>query len=263
MKLSGDHLAGSQLTVSLGGRGVLDGVDFIAEPGTITGLVGPNGAGKSTLLRTLAGLIAPDQGSVTIGGVELGQLARAELARRLAYLPQERIVHWQLPVREVVGLGRLPHRTFAASETARDRTTVETAMRAVEVEALAGRVVTQLSGGELARVLLARALAQEPRVLLADEPAAGLDPAHQIKLFEHLAALARAGATLVIALHDLSLAARYCGRIQVLKEGRSLAAGVPDAVLTPALLKAAYGVTAHVGRIEGVPVVLPLGLSGA
>ena len=261
--LNGLVLAGRGLGVRLGTRRVLDAIDFEAHPGHITGLIGPNGAGKSTLLRTLAGLLAADAGRVTLGGEDVAGLTRLELARRLALLPQDRTVHWPLAVRDMVSLGRLPFRSLAAGESDQDRAIVDAALTAMEVQALAARAVTELSGGELARVLMARALAQQPKVLLADEPAAGLDPAHQLKAFAHLAALAGAGMTVVVALHDLSLAARFCHRIVLLKSGRGVASGAPAAVLTPPLLAKVYGIDAHVGAIDGVPVVLPLGLSGS
>jgi iron complex transport system ATP-binding protein len=246
------------LHVSLRGRPVLRGLDLGAEPGRLTAVIGRNGAGKSTLLKALAGLVAPRGGAALLDGSDIGAWDRGRLARALAYLPQERLVHWALTARAVVALGRLPYQPFGAGESDADRAAVDAALAAMDAAHLAQRPVPELSGGERARVLVARALAQEPRVLLADEPAAGLDPAHQLSLFQHLAALAAAGRTVVVALHDLSLAARFCHAVALVHEGRTLAAGTPENVLTPAHLAAAYGITARYQAIEGVPVVLPI-----
>jgi len=246
------------LQVSLRAREVLRGLDFVAHAGQLTAVIGPNGAGKTTLLKALVGLIAPAAGSATLDGRAVADWQPRELARALAYLPQERIVHWALGVRFVVGLGRLPHRPLGAGESAADRTAVDAALAAMDVTHLAHRPVLELSGGERARVLVARALAQEPRALLADEPAAGLDPAHQLSLFRHLAALAASGRTVIVALHDLSLAARFCHSVVLVHQGRAVAAGRPQEVLSAEHLAAVYGITARYHTFDGVPVVLPL-----
>jgi iron complex transport system ATP-binding protein len=246
------------LRVSLKGREVLRGLDLAAEPGRFSAIIGRNGAGKTTLLRALAGLIVPQSGTVMLDGADLAAWDRGRLARTLAYLPQERLVHWGLTARAVVALGRLPYQPFGMGESAADRAAVDAALAAMDSVHLAHRPVPELSGGERARVLVARALSQEPRVLLADEPAAGLDPAHQLTLFRHLADLAAGGRTVIAALHDLSLAARFCHSIALVHEGRTLAAGPPEDVLTPEHLAAAYGIAARYRSIDGVPVVLPL-----
>ncbi len=246
------------LAVRLRGREVLRGLDLVAQPGELTAVIGPNGAGKTTLLKTIAGLIPPAAGTVLLDGQPLGALDPKQLARRLAYLPQERTVHWALTARAVVALGRLPYRPLGAGESPADDAAVDAALAAMDATHLAARPVPELSGGERARVLIARALAQEPGVLLADEPAAGLDPAHQLRLFRHLAALAAAGRTVIVALHDLSLAARFCHSIALLHDGRTLAAGAPKDVLSPQHLAAAYGIEARYQSFDGVPVVLPI-----
>jgi iron complex transport system ATP-binding protein len=251
-------LEANKLRVELQRRDVLKGVDLSAEPGEVTAVLGANGAGKTTLLRALAGLIAATAGEVRLDGRALGAWSRALLARSLAYLPQERTVHWALSARNVVALGRLPHQTMGQRETATDRAAIERAIAAMDIAPLAGRPVLAMSGGEQARVLLARALAQEPRVLIADEPAAGLDPAHQLALFHHFAAFAASGRTVLVALHDLSLAARFCHKIVLLNAGRVLAAGPPAAVLTPAHLASAYSIRAEYRTIDGIPAVLAL-----
>jgi iron complex transport system ATP-binding protein len=246
------------LVVRLRGREVLRGLDFVAQPGELTAVIGPNGAGKTTLLKVLAGLVPPAAGAALLDGHAVAALDPKKLAQRLAYLPQERTVHWALAVRAVVALGRLPYRSLGAGESAADKAAIDAALAAMDVAHLAGRPVPELSGGERARVLIARALAQEPQALLADEPAAGLDPAHQLTLFRHLAALAAAGRTVIVALHDLSLAARFCHSVALLHEGRAIAAGAPRRVLSPEHLAAAYGIRARYQAIDGVPVVLPI-----
>jgi iron complex transport system ATP-binding protein len=250
------RLEARNLCVSLKGRQVLQGVALAAEPGQLTAVIGANGAGKTTLLRAVAGLIPITSGEIRLGVSPLGAWARADLARCLAYLPQERTVHWALSARNVVALGRLPHQTLGQRETAADGAAIEAAITTMDIAALIARPILELSGGEKARVLLARALAQEPQVLIADEPVAGLDPAHQLALFHHLTAVAARGRSVLVALHDLSLAARFCHKIVLLKAGRGLAAGAPADVLTREHLAQAYGIRAEYRTIDGVATVL-------
>ena len=253
------RLAAEDITVSRKEHVILHRVSVTLQPGRITAIVGPNGAGKSTLLKTLAGLLPVTQGRVTLDGRPVGDLDRSARARALAYLPQDRTVHWPLAGRAIVALGRLPHQGAARGESPRDRQAIETAMRATDVTAFAARSVQDLSGGERARVLFARALAQEAAVLLADEPTAGLDPAHALELFAILQRLAAEGRTIAVALHDLSLAARFCHDAVILGAGRVLASGNITETLTARRLSSAFGVSMTVGRLDGVPVVIPLG----
>lgn len=251
------RLVAEAVDVDLGRRRVLHGASLRADPGELIAVIGPNGAGKSTLLRTLAGLLRPCGGAIVLDGRDLVGWRGDVLARAVAYLPQERAVHWPLAVGRVVALGRLPHGAGRGALGPRDRAAVDHALAAMDLVELVSRPVTELSGGELARVLVARALAQEAHVLIADEPTAGLDPAHQIALFERLRAIAAEGRTVIVALHDLSLAARFCDRIVLLKEGRSVAEGPPEAVLTESWLALAYGVRARLVRVDGLPLVAP------
>lgn len=247
------------VAVSLGGREILDSVSLQCREGRITGIVGPNGAGKSTLIRALAGLLPLARGTVTLAGALVSGMPAAERGRHIAYLPQDRAVHWPLAVRRVVALGRQP---LAASRsggpTASDDRAVEAALAAMDVTSLADRPVSELSGGELARVLFARALAQEAPVILADEPTAGLDPAHALGLFAVLGDLAAAGHTIVVALHDLSLAARFCHEVVMMASGGVAAAGPAAEALSESRLASVFGARFAVGTIGGVPVVVPV-----
>ncbi len=249
-------LAAEGLHLALGARNVLSGARLTVEPGQVVAVVGPNGAGKSTLLKCLAGLLTPKAGAIGLDGKSLADWPRDELARAIAYLPQERAVHWPLSVETVVALGRLPHGGRPGAIAGIHRAAVSGAIAAMQLDNLRDRLATELSGGELARVLLARALAQEAGVLIADEPTAGLDPAHQLSLFERLRQMAQEGRRILVALHDLSLAARYCDHIVLLKDGRSVADGPPDAVLTEELLGKVYGIKARLVRIDGTPLVV-------
>jgi iron complex transport system ATP-binding protein len=251
-------LIATDIGVRLGGRDVLSGITLACRHGRITGLVGPNGAGKSTLMRALAGLLPLTRGSVCLDGREIATLPPRELGRRLAYLPQERAVHWPLSVRRMVSLGRLPHGGGGAKDAADGAGAVAHALRVMDATHLAERPVSELSGGELARVLFARALAQEAPVILADEPTAGVDPAHALGLFEVLGRLASEGRTIVVALHDLSLAARFCHEVVMLAQGRLVASGSPAEVLTVPRLEEVFGARMAVGSVAGVPVVVPV-----
>jgi iron complex transport system ATP-binding protein len=238
-------------------RLVLEGVSLSAASGEVLGIVGPNGAGKSTLLRTMAGLLAPAEGTVELDGQDLRRWDRMAIARRIAYLPQHPECHWAMAAERVVALGRLPHITPWQRPQAEDRRAVQAAMAATDVTHLAHLRAGALSGGEHARVMLARALASEPALLLADEPVADLDPYHGLDVMDHLAGLARAGRAVVVVLHDLTLAARYCDRLALLDRGRVVAEGPADPTLSPENLAGVYRIAALRGRHEGKPYLLP------
>ena len=250
------NVAAKGARLALGGRTVLDAVNLAIPAGRITAVVGPNGAGKSTLLRAFAGLVTPVSGEITLDGRPLAVFDSPERARALAYLPQERAVHWPLAARAVVALGRLPHRDVETAEAG--AAAVNDALAAMDISDLAERPVVELSGGERARVLVARALAQQTPLLLADEPTAGLDPAHALALFELFTRLAAEGRTVVVALHDLSLAARFAHHVVLLAEGGIAAMGPPADVLTPRHLQPAFGVTMLCTDIDGMPIVVPV-----
>ena len=253
-----DMLQAKDVSVRLSGRRVLQSVSLTVRAGEIVAVIGANGAGKSTFLKVIAGLLIPGEGSVSLGKQAFTALEPRALGREIAYLPQDRTVNWPLSVRRLVGLGRLPHRAPVAGPSAADLAAIEKAMAAMDVLRFANRPVDELSGGERARVLLARALAQQSRFLVADEPNTGLDPAHGLTLFAQFVRMAALRCAVIVALHDLSLAARYCHRVLLLKDGSALAEGPPRFVLTPERLAEAYGVRATVAQIDGWPVVVPI-----
>ena len=229
---------------------VVDGVDVSVATGSTVGLLGPNGSGKSSLLRLLAGLRATSSGVVRLDDLDVAAISRRRLARRLAVVDQEAATDQDPTVRDVVDLGRLPHRPAWAPMSARDREVVESSAATTGVADLLGRRYSTLSGGERQRVQIARALAQEPSELLLDEPTNHLDIRHQLELLELVAA---ADTTTVIALHDLNLAATYCQELVVLRRGRVHVAGPPAAVLTPQVIAQVYEVEATVVLEDGRP----------
>ena len=243
------QLEAKGLTLAYGARLVLQDLDLQLSAGEVLGLIGPNGAGKTTLMRALAGLIAPRRGRVRLAGQDIARLDRRARARLLAWVPQRESAAWSLTVRQMVQLGRAPHRGWFLPYTSEDRRIVEEALQRTGLLPLQARTVDTLSGGEFQRVLLARALAQKPRVLLLDEPTASLDVHHQIDILDRVQELAAGeGLAVVMAIHDLNLAARYCSRLLLLHEGRVWGSGPPHQVLTPDNLHAVFGVRARLYR---------------
>jgi len=249
-----------RVTLDLRGRRVLTDASATFAAGRITVILGPNGAGKTSLLRAAAGLIVPSAGKIAIDGRAVAGMRRDERARTIGYLPQSGDVAWNMPARDVVALGRLPHRTSAADDIA----AVLAAMAATDTEQFAERCVGELSGGERARVLLARVLAGEPQWLLADEPLASLDPAHQLDLLYRLRGQAARGVGVVVVLHDLVQAARVADEILLLRDGRVFASGPPVEVLTPQHLRDAFGVDVLLfADAEGRMLPVPAGRAGS
>ncbi|MDY6924557.1 MAG: ABC transporter ATP-binding protein [Pseudomonadota bacterium] len=230
-------------TARLGGRTVLDRVSLAVGTGELVALVGPNGAGKSSVIRALAGLLVLSEGRAVLGGEEATALSSRQRAGRAAYLPQERRIAWNLPAIEVAALGA----PFLSADDAKARG--RRALAEVEAEPLADRGVAEMSGGERARVLLARALAADAQALLVDEPVAGLDPEAQLMVLERLRGRARDGQAVLVSLHDLPLAARFADRVAVMHEGRVVADASPLHALTPDVMEQVFGLTAR--WIEG------------
>ncbi|MFB6890161.1 ABC transporter ATP-binding protein [Kitasatospora sp. NPDC056327] len=241
--MSPADLAVDGVTLTAGAHRLVEDVCLTARPGEVVGLVGPNGSGKSSLLRAVYRVLRPDTGRVLLDGTDTRTLPARRLARTVAAVVQDQVAEFDLTVREVVAMGRTPHKRLLDGDTAEDAALIGAALAAVDARGLAGRPFDRLSGGERQRVLIARALAQQPSLLVLDEPTNHLDVRHQLDV---LATLRRLPATVLVALHDLNLAAYYCDRLYVLRAGRVTATGPPAEVLTPHLLADVYGVTAEV-----------------
>ena len=245
------------VTARFGRATILEAVNVTIRPGQMIGLIGPNGSGKTTLLRMLAGLRATEGGLVLYDGRPVKEIGLRELARNIAYLAQSANVHWHMQVESVIELGRLPHRRVLHGLTAADREAVERAIAACDVAAFRTRTMSEVSGGERLRILLARALAVDAELLLADEPIAALDPRHQLDVMELLRQTARRGRGVVVVLHDLALAGRFCDRLLLLADRSIVADGAPSEVLTDLNIERAYGVAVVRGEHCGVPYLLP------
>lgn len=242
----------------LGERTILDRITLTLSAGGLIALVGPNGAGKSTLLAILAGLLGPATGEVRLDGEPLARLGDRARARVMGYLEQQPECHWPLSVAALARLGRLPHRgAFGSLDPRADEAAVDAALTRTNMTGFRDRRIDHLSGGERMRAHLARVLASEPQVILADEPLAGLDPAHQLEVMALLRDLAAQGRIVVVVLHDLALAARFADRAILLGEGRVLADGPPETALDDAALARAYGVSVTRVEIDGRQVPLP------
>ena len=243
------------VTLDLGRRRVLDRVSVGIAAGRVTAILGPNGAGKTSLLRVAAGLVQATSGSVAIDGTEVAAMPRDKRAQTIGYLPQQGDVAWNMVARDVTALGRLPHRAGAAANA----TAMAAALAATDTAALADRRIGELSGGERARVWLARVLAGEPNWLLADEPLANLDPAHQIDMLGRLRDVALKGAGVVIVLHDLAHAARIADDVLLLKAGRVAAFGAAADVLAPDAVAEVFEIAVRWVEVDGRRVLVPLG----
>jgi iron complex transport system ATP-binding protein len=253
---AGPILRAVDLSVRLAGSIIVDRTSLDLERGELTVLVGPNGAGKTTLMRAHAGLL-PAEGRLELQGRPLHKVSARERARHIAYLPQGHIFHWPMSVAAVVALGRHPHADAFSPLTDADRAAVGRALAATAIEPWAGRMVTTLSGGERARVALARALATQAPILLADEPTMSLDPRHQLVVMELLARAARDGGAVLAIVHDLALAARFADRVVMMERGRLVADGNAREVITPERIAAVFAVEATItdSAVGPIPIL--------
>jgi iron complex transport system ATP-binding protein len=249
-------LQGNKLSLKLGKQEILVRVDIELHAGEMLGLIGPNGAGKSSLLKLLAGLLEPDAGKLWLGDKVYEEIPLERRARQIAWLAQQGQVHWPVTVETLLALGRAPHLSPWQKPTKKDLQVIERVLTDCDLMALRERPIDTLSGGERARVLLARALVTEPQVLLADEPVAALDPAHQLDMLNLLSNYCHAGRGVILVLHDLSLASHFCQRLQLLQQGRTLAMGSAESVLNPENLQQAYRIRLIQGQTPG-PFAIP------
>jgi iron complex transport system ATP-binding protein len=250
------------LQVSRAERKVLRDITFSVERGTFLVIVGPNGAGKTTLAKAIAGLL-PFKGSISWEGKKLSAMSTTERARTLAFLPQGHVVHWPIAAREVVAIGRMPFGSTLTSRTTEDETAIVNALTTVQAEAFAERPITELSGGERARIMLARALAVGAPILIADEPVASLDPEHQISVMKTLADKAKSGNLVIAVSHDLVLAARYADHVLVLRDGTLAASGAPEEALNVQVLRDVFNVEAKTFENGSRTVNVPWRIAGS
>ena len=249
-------LTAHDVVVQRGSMRALDGVSFNLEAGEIVGVVGPNGAGKTTLLRTLIGLQKPDAGDVLFEGKSLTEISHHEFARAIGYLPQNAVFHWPILVEHAVRLGRFPHQTAFARMTSEDSRVIQQAMEIAGISDFIGRRVDQISGGERMRVHLARLLAGHNRAIIADEPITSLDPKYQLHFLSILEQQASQGTAVVISLHDLSLASRFCHRLIVLNNGAVAVADTPERALSDVTLATVFGVQAvRLPTANGISII--------
>lgn len=259
-RVDGAALSAEDVSYSVGLAQLLEVVSLEVRPGTLLGLIGPNGAGKSTLLKCISQLLAPTAGQVRLDGEDLDGRSPQEIARHIALLPQSTTLNFAFTCLEVVLMGRNPHLGRFQAEGARDHAIAQQSMADTDSAEFVTRLITEVSAGERQRVLLARALTQQPRLLLLDEPTAGLDVQHQLQVFTLMRDLVRQGLTAIAVVHDLNLAARYCDRLVLLDRGAVHARGSVRDVLTPANLADVFNVEARVDRdpVLGVPRVTVL-----
>lgn len=224
---------------------VLKNVSFDVGPGEIVGVIGPNGAGKTTILKAFAKLIQPTTGSLEILGKYLSEIRNEDSSKIIAYLPQNHAIYWSLSVERVIALGRIPHLMPWQKSDSQDKDIIYKSMKMTDTDALRNRDINALSGGEQTLVMIARVLAQQTPLILADEPMQGLDPNHQIKIMELFKKIAGENKGIIIVMHDLSLAARFCDKLILLNEGHVLDSGPPRKVLSPENLKDAFRIEAR------------------
>lgn len=253
---SAPRLAARDISVVRGRRKIVSDATLALNSSELTVLAGPNGAGKTTLARAMAGVLACE-GAVTFDGQDLVAMAPRARARALAYLPQGHQFHWPMSVRSIVALGREPHADPFSQQSTTDRAAIQHAMEATSIEGFSARTITTLSGGERARVAMARALATEASVLIADEPTASLDERNQLIVMELLQQVARDGAAVLAIIHDLALAMRFADRVALMDEGRIVADDTPSRALTPERIAAVFGISVNRVDTPDGPLLIP------
>ncbi len=255
-------LEARNIHVTLKDNAILNDVSLSLPKGKMIGLIGPNGAGKSTLLKTILGLVDPQSGKILLDGEDLLDCTLQERARKISYAAQGAPVHWPLDVHHIISLGRIPHLDPWQKISENDRQLIHQAMIKTDTLHLADRLVTTLSGGERACVMLARAIVSQADYLCADEPIASLDPYHQLQVMDILQGLANDGHGVLIVLHDLSLAQRYCDELVLIHQGEILSSGPVDHVLSPENLDKAYHIKASSWQENGDSFLSPWKISG-
>ncbi|MCM1987910.1 heme ABC transporter ATP-binding protein [Methanococcoides seepicolus] len=249
--------------VKYGNRQILNQVNLRAEKGKFVGIIGPNGSGKTTLVKTINNIIKPNGGSITVDGRSLDTMSSVEIAKNIAMVSQVISINFEFTVEDVVLMGRTPY--IKGAETHEDMEIVQDAMKKTKIIHLKDRFVTQLSGGELQKVIIARALAQDPKILLLDEPTSHLDITNQIDILNLVKDASRKGMLVIAVMHDLNLAAYYCDKIYLLRDGDVISSGTPDEVLTPSNIKTTYNIDVEVinnqitNSLYVIPRLEPLG----
>lgn len=250
------RLVASDITVTRGGRKIVDGASLTLNAGELTILAGPNGAGKTTLVRAMAGIVSAE-GSIHFNDADVNGMTPRARARAISYLPQGHEFHWPMSVANIVALGREPHADAFSQQSDADRDAIKRAMDATELADFASRTVTTLSGGERARVAIARALATEAAVLITDEPTTSLDERHRLIVMELLQRISRQGTAVVAIIHDLTLAMRFADRVALMDSGRIVANDTPVRALTPDRIAAVFGVSVNRVETPDGPLLVP------
>jgi iron complex transport system ATP-binding protein len=236
----------TNVSFSWGHRPIIQDVDFVVRPGELIGIIGPNGAGKTTLLRLVAGLLQPVEGHIRLLGRLLSDMSRKEIARVVAMVPQKPFTEFAFSVGEVVGMGRHPHRGRFEVESNQDRSAIGRAMELTDTLALSQRRIDEISGGEQQRVVLARALAQEPKLLLLDEPTSNLDPLHELHILNVVKDQVSKGVSAIVSMHNLIMASRFCDRLIMIRDGMPIASGAPEEVLSVTNIEAGFRVRSKI-----------------
>lgn len=257
--MTGSAVELKDLSWSYNGRSVVSGIDLKIEKGSFTGIVGPNGAGKTTLLKLMLKLLSPEKDTVFIFNRDISKYSRKDLAKKISYVPQTINVDFSFSVQQIVSMGRNPHSGLFSGDPARDAEIVNNAMRETEVEALGNKDIGSISGGELQRVIIARALAQEPDILALDEPTSHLDLNHQIRILSLVRSLSKKkGITVIAVLHDFNHALEYCTSLVLMNKGKIEAFGNPEAVITPDRMKKIYSLNIRIEKnpFTGKPYII-------